>query len=153
MRTVTFSDAKVTAALSKNFICAWKNIRPDQKFGDDDVKANQKLEERHGLGEGAGATNVCSIFALQDGRIVHAVQGYVHPETLLREIEFARTAAKTATEENPEEALKALYERRLKEGIQEDSGRRLRITLAQLAKSPLPPLEKLLQEKTAGLGR
>ena len=153
MRTVTFSDAKVTAALSKNFICAWKNIRPDQKFGDDDVKANQKLEERHGLGEGAGATNVCSIFALPDGRIVHAVLGYVRPETLLREIEFARSAAKVAAEEKAEETLKALYEQRLKELGESDRRNVLRITLAQLAKSPLPPLEKALQEKTAGLAR
>jgi hypothetical protein len=152
MRTVTFSDAKVAAALSEHFICAWKNIRPSEMFSDKAVTLNQRLSA-DSLNEGAGATNVCSIFALPDGRIVHAVLGYVQPETLLREIEFARSAAKTAAGEKPEEALKALYEQHLKEVAGKNPRSLLGITLTQLSKSPLPPLEKLLQEKTAGLVR
>lgn len=150
MRTVTFSDAKVAAALAKDFACTWKNIRPQEKF---DERDNKDLDEmRSGrangevLSEGTGATNICSIFALPDGRIVHAVSGNVKPGTFLQEAAFALKAARAAAEEQAREKLKALYEVRLKE----DPARILR-PLRSLAASPLPSIDSLLKADRAGL--
>lgn len=151
-RTVTFSDARVAAALSKDFVCAWKNIRPEEAFDEGAVKGNRRLGAES-LNEGAGATNVCSIFALPDGRIVHAVQGYLRPDTFLREAGFAREAAKVASGENSGQALRELYQQHAREVDGKGRPAILRAAMSQLEKSPLPSIDRLLEEKTAGLPR
>ena len=139
-------------ALSKDFVCTWKNIRPEEAFDERAVKGNAKLDA-DSLNEGAGATNVCSIFALPDGRIVHAVPGYLRPETFLREAGFAREAAKAASGEKPDEALRELYERRAKDLEGRKQPAALRAAVIQLARSPLPSIDRLREEKTAGIPR
>jgi hypothetical protein len=153
MRTVTFSDAKVAAALSKDFACAWKNIRPGQKFKQgENGRLDDLLAKRPGgLPEGTGATNICAVFALPDGRIVHAVQGYSNPSTFAREIAFALEAAKAARGEKPEEALGSLYQKRLDSLPPDEKGSSTLIPLKVLAASPLPPVDKLLEASAAGL--
>ena len=150
MRTVTFSNAKVAAALSKDFACAWKNIRPGEKFK---AGVNQRLDAlRAGsaevLEDGTGATNICAFFALPDGRILHAVQGYARPATFAREIAFALEAARAARGEKPEEALKALYQKRLDKLTADE--RWDATALKMLAASPLSPLDSLLDATRAG---
>jgi len=152
MRTVTFSDAKVAAALSKDFVCAWKNIRPGEKFK---RGVNERLDDFRAtrpdvLPDGTGATNICAIFALPDGRILHAVQGYAKPASFGPEIAFALEAAKAARGEKPEEALAALYRKRVNEATGGRNGTATAV-LGQLARSPLPTLDKLLDAAEAGL--
>ena len=152
MRTVTFSDAKVAAALTKDFVCAWKNIRPGEKFK---AGVNERLDDLRAknpnvLEDGTGATNICAFFALPDGRILHAVQGYAQPATFAREIAFALEAARAARGEKPEEALKALYQKRI-DVLSTERGAPAMGPLKMLAASPLAPLDKLLEANRAGL--
>lgn len=91
---------------------------------------------------------MCALFALPDGRIVHAVQGYLKPERFAEELAFAVEAAKAARGEAPDETLKALYRRRLEE--QKDR-RASAPPLRALAAAPLPSLDGLLQAPRAGL--
>jgi hypothetical protein len=153
MRTVTFSDAKVAAALSKNCVSTWRNIRPEKKFRERPNEVLDQLRDRNPrkelLGEGAGDTNICAIFALPDGRIVHAVQGYARPARFSEEIEFALEAAKAARGEDAVEALKSLYGRRMRN--LDGEGESVRGTLAKLASSPLPSIRDIMEAKSAGL--
>ena len=87
MRTVTFSDAEVIKQLNDTFVCAWVNRRPDLKFKDGLYGPTWKPS---GLSDGAGVTNVTSVFATSDGTILHAVPGFLNPAAFKRHLAFAR---------------------------------------------------------------
>ena len=152
MRTVTFSDAKVAALLLKHFVCTWKNIRPGEKFRNGPNEELEAAGHRRGRGdllaEGTGSDNICALFALPNGSVVHAVGGYSKPETFADELAFALRAAAAARGDAPDETLKALYRSRL-EGQKERSASAA--PLRFLAASPLPCLDSLLDARRAGL--
>ncbi len=153
MRAVTFSDAKVAAVLQKNFVSTWKNIRPGEKFRkglneDLDEEAGSRRSRGDVLPEGTGSDNICALFALPDGRIVHAVEGYLKPERFAEELAFALEASKAALGDLPDETLKALYRKRLEE---QKERRTSASALRTLAAAPLPSLDGLLEARQAGL--
>ncbi len=149
MRTGAFSDEKVVERLGRDFVCVWKNIRPaepyvDTLYGEHALGSTKKLER------GAGDQNVCAHVVTSEGRILHAVQGFVDAPQLLEELDFAEKAGVTGAR-----GLSKLYADRaalLKEkecrGLQ-----LLRKNLLQLADDPLPKLHVILDRTTAGLGR
>ena len=137
----------------KSFVSAWKNIRPDAKFRkghneDLDEEAGSRRSRGDLLPEGTGSDNICALFALPDGRIVHAVEGYLKPERFAQELAFALEAAKAARGEAPDETLKALYRKRLEE--QKDR-RATASALRKLSTAPLPSIDGLLDAPRAGL--
>jgi hypothetical protein len=87
MRTVTFSDAALAAELDARFACVWVNQRPSEEFKDFRQIAPREVRS---LGTGAGVTNVTSIFATPEGRVLNAFPGYLNPETFRAEMELAQ---------------------------------------------------------------
>jgi hypothetical protein len=88
MRTGTFSDPKVIEMMSRRFACAWKNIRPKERF-EDGLYSPRETAGLQKLPRGAGSDNVCLHVATPDGAILHSVPGFVSSDELVEELEFA----------------------------------------------------------------
>jgi hypothetical protein len=100
MRTVAFSDAGIVKVLGDKFVCAWANKRPDLKFKDD---LYGTCWVPRGLRNGAAAANVTCVFATADGRLIHAVPGYLDANGLKRHVEFATSLHETLLKAAPED--------------------------------------------------
>ena len=88
---MTLVHPDVHNLLARSFLCAWQNLE-----GDPDAGASN----RHGCGtkavalqRGVGRANVQSLVLTSDGRVLHAVSGYISPEELGRELRFALETA------------------------------------------------------------
>ncbi len=86
MRSVTFADADVIAAINERFICCWIDIssRPD------DLLPEFTKDQLDSYVEGSGETALGVFFALSDGRLIHELRGWAKPKKFLEEAEFAR---------------------------------------------------------------
>lgn len=86
MRTVTFSDPGVVKLLNEKFVCAWVNKKPAVKFKD----GSRPFRPRPlAIPEGAGISNVTSVFAASDGTVLHAMPGMLQVVSFQRHLDFA----------------------------------------------------------------
>lgn len=92
MRSVTFADPAVVDLLNRSFVVLWDNhaerIRRGGKGVEQPAWSKEELER---YPEGGGGTNVVSIVAAPDGRIVNQLQGWFRPERLADELDFSLT--------------------------------------------------------------
>jgi len=92
MRSVTFADPAVVDLLNRSFVVLWDNHAERLRGGG---RAAQQpgwsKEELERYPEGGGGTNVISVVARPDGRIVHQLQGWFRPERLAGELSFSLT--------------------------------------------------------------
>ena len=73
--------------IQKNFRCSWENITGDPDAG----KSNwhETREKAKTLHRGTGRSNVQMVVLTPNGRLLHAVTGYIQPKELLFELEQA----------------------------------------------------------------
>lgn len=145
MRTVTFSSPNVAERLNRDFVCAWKNIRPEEPFADP-----RRESEPGSLAAGTGDANICAVVATPEGLIVHALPGFRGEDELMAELDFALHCSQVG----PEADLAALYaERRSRftgDGASQGD-RLLAASLAQLAETPRMPLLSIRARSRAGV--
>ena len=88
MRTVSFSQPQVQATLAREFVCFTTSTEGDPTAGQ-----SIRHRPRDPAGpclRGNGQQNVQTLFLTPDGEIFHAATGYLSPDDLLTELEFAR---------------------------------------------------------------
>ena len=94
LRTVTFSDPEVRRALDTQFVVTWFNQARDLFPGEPAAAADHQPQvSEHYLStfpDGAGGSNVRLFFCTPDARVVHSIEGFYRPATLLQEVAFAR---------------------------------------------------------------
>ena len=138
---------EVAKELNKGFVCAWKNKTPQARFPDG-MHAYLK-NGKQGLGNGAGVTNVTAIFATADGELLHAMPGYLDPQSFLRHLAFAKTMhAQLAGVRREDRAgvYQAAHEKAVREGTDDlDKGahRLLAPRLMRIDELPLGYFNKL----------
>ncbi len=88
MRTVTFSNDDVQKMLNNDFVCCYTNTEGDPTAGASFSHAPDS--EPGPCGRGAGRQNVQTIFLTPDAEIFHVASGYLAPEDLLDELQFAK---------------------------------------------------------------
>lgn len=96
MRTVAFSDPALAAEINARFACAWVNKRPSETFP---FFRQITAREMKGITPGAGASNVTSIFATPEGRVLNAFPGYLNPATFRAEMELAEEVCRYGFED------------------------------------------------------
>ncbi len=146
MRTGAFSDDRIVERLRRDFVCVWRNIRPSESYADGLYSDDRPLR----LDRGAGANNICGHIATPEGRILHAIQGYVDAKTLHRELEFAACVARLTPEELP-----AAYRQRVAtfKSTADRGDLIMSANLLRLADEPLPSLDTIFRAEEAGLKR
>ncbi|MEN8681060.1 MAG: hypothetical protein ABF391_13525 [Akkermansiaceae bacterium] len=88
MRTVSFSNNDVRRLLKKDFVNTFSNTTGDPTAGKsiwhdpDDLPGS--------CARGVGGQNVQTLFMTPKGEIFHAANGFLSPDDLLEEIQFAR---------------------------------------------------------------
>ena len=87
MRTVTFSDPAIVKLMNERFVCSWLNKTPDEKFID---KFESGCGDPPRLANGVGVRNVTSIFASNDGTVIHAMPGFLDASSFRKHAEFAQ---------------------------------------------------------------
>lgn len=88
MRTVSFSNKSVRKLLNNEFVNTFSNTTGDPTAG---KSIWHSPDDSPGHCErGLGEQNVQTIFMTPEGKIFHAANGYLSPEDLLGEIEFAK---------------------------------------------------------------
>jgi hypothetical protein len=107
MRTVTFRDGKVKAAL-KDFALAWTNIAGDATCGES--FRHEPGEAAGDLLRGNGEHNMQVLLLTPRGEIAHILAGYCGPKDMLEELAFAKKAVAMTSEK-----LAALHAERAKE--------------------------------------
>ncbi|MEK7466624.1 MAG: hypothetical protein AAB074_04345 [Planctomycetota bacterium] len=85
---MTFSDEEVGKALSKDFVCAWKNRKDG--FHNCDPKVEQGIYET--TADAFPTMNIITLFLTPDLQVVHYFAGYFSPGLFLRQTAFARKA-------------------------------------------------------------
>ena len=110
MRTVTFSRSAVQALLDDRFVSTWHNQAPDvfPVGSGDPQKASYPQSYYDEFPDGAGGANVKLFFCTFEGKIVHYTQGYLTPESLKVEAEFALGLLKN-TKKPAKATLKAAH--------------------------------------------
>ena len=88
MRTVVFSDERVSLALNARFVCVWENKNPSARFPDPNVVRVLPRPET-GLPIGVGASNVMTVFATPAGDGLNAVPGNLDVEAFFDEMRLA----------------------------------------------------------------
>jgi hypothetical protein len=111
MRTVTFSDEKVIAALSKDFACAWENRAP----GFHDCRSKPidgcgffpapDIPDKHALPIGILATFLMTA----DLQVVHYLSGYWAPPLFVDQLEVGKEARTALAQPEPLESFKAVH--------------------------------------------
>ena len=88
MRTVSFSQPQVQQTLSRDFVCFTTSTEGDPSAG---ASIRHRPQDPAGYClRGNGQQNVQTLFLTPEGEIYHAVSGYLAPEDLLEELEYAR---------------------------------------------------------------
>lgn len=121
MRTVSFSNKAVRSLLNKDFINTFTNTTGDPSAGKSIWHSPEDLPGS--CARGVGGQNVQTIFMTPDGKIFHAANGYLSPDDLLDEINFAKDLF-TQIKESPVQAssiVRQAHRDRLEElGYSED---------------------------------
>ncbi|MGI9515884.1 MAG: hypothetical protein ACR2NP_02460 [Pirellulaceae bacterium] len=87
MRTVTFSTPQIQQAINKNFVALNTNIEGSDLAGES-IKHHPDDEPGTCI-RGNGQQNVQTIFLTPDLEVFHAATGYLDPEDLYEEMQFA----------------------------------------------------------------
>lgn len=116
MRTVSFSQPQVQSILSRDFVCFTTSTEGDPTAGE---SIRHRPSESPGTClRGNGQQNVQTLFLTPDGRIFHAVSGYIAPDDLLGELKFAQdlfAVLKVMPAEEQAEAVKLAHRERLEQ--------------------------------------
>lgn len=84
---MTFSDDRVQRALNNDFVCCYTDTTGDPTSG---ASFSHAPSEPPGpCGRGAGRQNVQVIFMTPSSEIFHVATGYLEPDDLIAEIEYA----------------------------------------------------------------
>ncbi|MBL8892018.1 MAG: hypothetical protein JNL67_18730 [Planctomycetaceae bacterium] len=114
MRTVSFSQPQVQAVLSRDFVCFTTSTEGDPSAGE---SIRHRPSDNAGTClRGNGQQNVQTLFLTPDGRIFHAVSGYIAPDDLLEELRFAQelfAVLQVTPQADQEEKLKTAHRDRL----------------------------------------
>lgn len=87
MRTVSFSDPTVRNTLANEFVSAYTNTQGTANTG---MSFSHSPNEPPGpCGRGAGRQNVQTIFMTPRGQIYHVATGFLSPQDLREELDFA----------------------------------------------------------------
>ena len=87
MRTVSFSDPTVGNTLASKFISTYTNTQGTANTG---MSFSHSPDEPPGpCGRGAGRQNVQTVFMTPAGKIYHVATGFLSPDDLQAELEFA----------------------------------------------------------------
>jgi len=118
--------------MSRDFVCLWKNIKPDQKFLDGSSSWMDGEQLAKQLQNGTAPQNVATYFCTAEGAVLHGVRGYWRPTEYLQEMDFALRLSSSRPEERANaylEASKALPAGDLRRPVYDefarDSSRRL----------------------------
>jgi hypothetical protein len=107
MRTVSFSSEPVRRLIDEAFVCSVENSKGQASTG-----ASFSHAPRDPAGpclRGNGQQNVQLYFATPEGELFHVLSGFVGPEDLQRELEFAlRSHWAIANQESRQERKEAL---------------------------------------------
>lgn len=87
MRTVTFSDRNVRKSIDRNFVPFCSNIEGDPTAGESIGHAPK--EPAGDCIRGNGRQNVQTIFMTPDEEIFHVATGFLSPQDMLQEMQFA----------------------------------------------------------------
>jgi hypothetical protein len=82
---VTFSDAKVAAAVNAGFVAAWHNRGPG--FFNDTLSTERWIFESSM--EAYPTKNICTFFLTPEGKVFYYVAGYYSPDLFLKFVETA----------------------------------------------------------------
>jgi hypothetical protein len=89
MRTVSFSEDQVNRMMDQNFVATYTNTQGDPSAG---MSFSHAPGEQPGMcGRGAGRQNVQTIFMTPAGGIFHVACGFLSPQDLIEEMQFAAT--------------------------------------------------------------
>jgi len=88
MRTVSFSQPQVNQTLSNDFVCFTTSTEGDPSAGQS-IRHRPK-DPAGPCVRGNGQQNVQTLFLTPEGEIFHAASGYLAPEDMLAELEYAR---------------------------------------------------------------
>jgi hypothetical protein len=83
MRTVTFSDPKVSQLINANFVALWLN-RADA-FHNENYSTENWIYQNHG--EAYPTQNICTFFLTPDAQVFHYVAGYYSPDLFRRDLQ------------------------------------------------------------------
>jgi hypothetical protein len=113
MRTVSFSDRKVQDLLNRNFLCTYTSTEGDPTAGGS-IK-HRPSDPPGPCIRGNGKQNVQTLFLSPDLEIFHVVTGYVAPDELVDEIQFAMQLNKQLSEGSGDraEVVRQMHRERL----------------------------------------
>lgn len=107
---MTFSDTKVRKLLRTRFVCGWENTEGDKSAG---------ASFAHAPGtpagtciRGNGEHNIQMLLLTPDGRLLGVLAGYIAPEDLVQELEFALSVQASLADEGrmaPEDRVVAAH--------------------------------------------
>ncbi len=114
MRTVSFSNRNVQKLLNNDFVNTFTNTEGDPTAG---MSISHRPNDQPGsCVRGNGKQNVQTIFMTPEGNIFHAATGFLSPDDLASEIQFASGLfQKLESEENDDEIVVAAHRNRLAE--------------------------------------
>lgn len=99
MRTVSFSQPQVQQSLSRDFVCFTTSTEGDPTAGQ---SIRHRPQDPAGpCIRGNGQQNVQTLFLTPEGEIFHAASGYLSPEDLLAELQFAQELFSKLKETHP----------------------------------------------------
>lgn len=106
MRTVTFADPRVVDLVNERYVAAWHNHNPDRTQRGEQAPFDPA--EVAAYPEGGGGNNLHTLVAQADGRVVSKLTGYWSADTLIEELEFARTLTNAHAQERHAARARAL---------------------------------------------
>jgi hypothetical protein len=86
---VSLSNEEVRQLLNDKFVCLWMNIKDDPAAGSS--LAHPPTDQAKDMLRGLGEHNNQILMTTPDGKIINALAGYIGPEDLVEEIQFAVT--------------------------------------------------------------
>jgi hypothetical protein len=113
MRTVSFSDRNVQDLLNRNFLCTYTSTEGDPTAGGS-IK-HRPSDPPGPCIRGNGKQNVQTLFLSPNLEIFHVVTGYIAPDELIDEIQFAIQLNKQLSEGSGEraEGVRQMHRKRL----------------------------------------
>src|SRR5262249_50265427 len=97
MRAVSLSDPFVKKQLDENFVCTWTDVSNDPAVGSS-YKHSCK-DQTADMARGLGEHNTQTLILTPDGRLLSALAGYLGPEDLREELEFAASLCQKVRQE------------------------------------------------------
>lgn len=130
---MTLSNDAVQRELARHFTCAWIDTTGDEAAGSS--FAHSPKDAPGSCVRGNGEHNVQILMLTPDGRLLHAISGYVDAEPLLEALAFARTLARVVAREHEAEVARDLISMAHEE--------RLEFLEQQAFEGPLAAFEKM----------